>query len=74
MALADVPLQWTNHAEQMAAMALEMGQVIQCYNRDTGKSVQIRIGLHSGPLVAGVIGKQKLAYDLWGDTVNHEAG
>jgi class 3 adenylate cyclase len=73
MAVAGVPIQCTNHAEQMAAMALEMGQVIQRYNRDTGKSFQIRIGLHSGPLVAGVIGKQKFAYDLWGDTVNTAA-
>jgi class 3 adenylate cyclase len=73
MAVAGVPIQCTNHAEQMAAMALEMGQVIQRYNRDAGKSFQIRIGLHSGPLVAGVIGKQKFAYDLWGDTVNTAA-
>ena len=73
MAVAGVPIQSSNHAEQMAALALDMLQVIVQHNRDTGQSLQIRIGLHSGPVVAGVIGKQKFAYDLWGDTVNTAA-
>ena len=73
MAVAGVPIRSPNHAEQMAAMALDMQQVIDQHNRDTGQSLQIRIGLHSGPVVAGVIGKQKFAYDLWGDTVNTAA-
>jgi class 3 adenylate cyclase len=73
MAVAGVPIQSSNHAEQMAALALDMQQVIARHNRDTGQSLQIRIGLHSGPVVAGVIGKQKFAYDLWGDTVNTAA-
>jgi class 3 adenylate cyclase len=73
MAVAGVPIQSSNHAEQMAALALDMQQVIVQHNRDTGQSLQIRIGLHSGPVVAGVIGKQKFAYDLWGDTVNTAA-
>jgi class 3 adenylate cyclase len=70
MAVAGVPTRSYNHAEQMAAMALDMLQVIEHHNNETGQSLQIRIGLHSGPVVAGVIGKQKFAYDLWGDTVN----
>ena len=70
MAVAGVPTRSSNHAEQMAAMALDMLQVIEQHNNETGQSLQIRIGLHSGPVVAGVIGKQKFAYDLWGDTVN----
>ncbi len=73
MAVAGVPIQSSNHAEQMAALALDMLQVIARHNRDTGQSLQIRIGLHSGPVVAGVIGKQKFAYDLWGETVNTAA-
>jgi class 3 adenylate cyclase len=73
MAVAGVPIESPNHAEQMAAMALDMQQVIARHNLNTGQSLQIRIGLHSGPVVAGVIGKQKFAYDLWGDTVNTAA-
>jgi class 3 adenylate cyclase len=73
MAVAGVPIRSLNHAEQMAEMALGMQQVIARHNRHSGQSLQIRIGLHSGPVVAGVIGKQKFAYDLWGDTVNTAA-
>lgn len=73
MAVAGVPTRSPNHAVQMAAMALDMQQVIMRHNRETGQSLQIRIGLHSGPVVAGVIGKQKFSYDLWGDTVNTAA-
>ena len=73
MAVAGVPIRSPNHAEQMAAMALDMQQVIERHNHQTGQGLQIRIGLDSGPVVAGVIGKQKFAYDLWGDTVNTAA-
>ena len=51
-------------------MALAMRQVIEDWNRQTGLSLQIRIGLNSGAVVAGVIGKKKFIYDLWGDAVN----
>jgi len=73
MAVAGVPIRSPHHAEQMAAMALDMQQVIERHNHETGQALQIRIGLDSGPVVAGVIGKQKFAYDLWGDTVNTAA-
>ncbi|HWH42081.1 MAG TPA: adenylate/guanylate cyclase domain-containing protein, partial [Usitatibacter sp.] len=53
-----------------ASMALEMIQKVDEYCRRTGDNVKIRIGVGTGPVVAGVIGKKKFIYDMWGDTVN----
>ncbi|HEY9688466.1 MAG TPA: adenylate/guanylate cyclase domain-containing protein, partial [Coleofasciculaceae cyanobacterium] len=53
-----------------ARVALEMQQVIGRFKRENGRVFQLRIGLNTGPLVAGVIGIRKFIYDLWGDTVN----
>jgi len=50
-------------------MALAMHEVIAGF-ADRHPGLRLRIGLHSGPLVAGVIGRRKFAYDVWGDTVN----
>jgi class 3 adenylate cyclase len=55
---------------RVANAALEMRAELARLNREHGQSFQIRIGMHSGPLVAGVIGTKKYVYDLWGDTVN----
>jgi class 3 adenylate cyclase len=51
-------------------MALRLVEVLQEYNSEKNLNLQIRIGLNSGPVVAGVIGTAKFIYDLWGDTVN----
>lgn len=51
-------------------MALDMQQALHQVNEQTGRALTIRIGIHTGPVVAGVIGLKKFAYDLWGDTVN----
>jgi class 3 adenylate cyclase len=59
-----------HYADAVASMALEMIQKIDEYRRRTGENVQIRIGIGTGPVVAGVIGKRKFIYDMWGDTVN----
>jgi class 3 adenylate cyclase len=67
MAVAGLPTPRPDHVEAAADMALEMQRQIAYI--DNGK-LRVRIGLHTGPVVAGVIGQKKFSYDLWGDTVN----
>lgn len=62
------PLQ--NHDSAIADMALEMQTEISKIIKSDGKPFSLRIGIHCGSVVAGVIGSSKIAYDLWGDTVN----
>jgi adenylate cyclase len=70
MACAGVPVARPDHAEAVADMALAMRDAVQEHNREFGSNLQIRIGINTGPVVAGVIGLKKFIYDLWGDTVN----
>jgi len=56
--------------EQHAQRVVEAAQDIQAYMQKMGGKFQIRIGIHSGPVVAGIVGVKKYAYDIWGDTVN----
>jgi adenylate cyclase len=58
------------HANDVAGMALDMLVAIEAGNHDAEHPVSIRIGIHTGPAVAGVIGIKKFFYDVWGDTVN----
>jgi adenylate cyclase len=51
-------------------MALDMVRELDAFNAETGESLQIRIGINTGAVVAGVIGRRKFIYDLWGDAVN----
>lgn len=59
-----------DHAARVARMGLDMLRIIEEVNRDTGHSLAIRVGINTGSVVAGVIGKNKFIYDLWGDAVN----
>lgn len=59
-----------HYAEAVAGMALEMQGRLREYRRRSGERIELRIGIGTGPVVAGVIGKKKFIYDMWGDTVN----
>ena len=59
-----------DHADRMGRLALGMQQAFKDFTDRHGLSISLRIGIHSGQVVAGVIGKRKFAFDLWGDTVN----
>ncbi|HKZ68635.1 MAG TPA: adenylate/guanylate cyclase domain-containing protein [Anaerolineales bacterium] len=70
MVVGGVPTPRTDHVEAIANMALDMRELVTGRRRATGGLLQVRIGIHTGPVVAGVIGTSKFIYDLWGDTVN----
>jgi class 3 adenylate cyclase len=70
MVVGGLPIERPDHAQAIAEMALEIQREISCFNEEREKPLRIRIGIHTGPVIAGVIGTHKLSYDLWGDTVN----
>jgi PAS domain S-box-containing protein len=70
MVVGGLPVSKSNHAQSIAEMALDMQSAIADFRNKTGKQLNIRVGINTGPVVAGVIGIKKFSYDLWGDTVN----
>ena len=70
MVVGGLPTPRSNHAEAIACMALDMQRSIRQFSNFFGEPFNLRIGINTGPVVAGVIGLKKFSYDLWGDTVN----
>ncbi|MEG4169771.1 MULTISPECIES: adenylate/guanylate cyclase domain-containing protein [unclassified Microcoleus] len=70
MVVGGLPTPQEDHSEAIALLALEMQAALRRFNAKMGESFQLRIGIHSGSVVAGIIGISKFSYDLWGDTVN----
>lgn len=70
MVVSGVPVAREDHAAAIANMALEMQSVLTMLAESSGYDLKMRIGINTGPVVAGVIGSKKFSYDLWGDTVN----
>ncbi|HTN92084.1 MAG TPA: adenylate/guanylate cyclase domain-containing protein [Sorangium sp.] len=70
MVVGGLPVQRPDHARAIARMALAMADTVSQFLADDGQPFRLRIGINTGPVIAGVIGKRKFSYDLWGDAVN----
>jgi class 3 adenylate cyclase len=70
MVAGGLPTNDDEHAIRVTKMALGMYEDLEAFNKEHGMGLDMRIGINSGPVVAGVIGHSKFSYDLWGNTVN----
>ncbi len=74
LAVSGLPVGDAKHAENIVNAAIEINQFMGLRQRELGdRSFRVRIGIHSGSVVAGIVGVKKFAYDIWGDTVNTAA-
>jgi adenylate cyclase len=70
MVVGGVPEPSTDHPARVVALGLDLFDLVALVAADLGLPLALRIGIHTGPVVAGVVGTHKFSYDLWGDTVN----
>ena len=70
MAVCGLPVPNPKHAETLALLAVRILVCLEEFNARNGTQLKMRVGLHCGPVVAGVIGTSKFIYDLWGETIN----
>ncbi len=70
MVASGLPNVRADHAEAIARFALDMREELRSFNNESRFDFELRIGINSGQVVAGVIGKKRFLYDLWGDSVN----
>ena len=70
MVSSGVPKKIEDHAKKLGLFALEIIDFLESRNASSRQKLHLRIGIHTGPVIAGVIGTKKFSYDLWGDTVN----
>lgn len=70
MVVGGMPERSVDHPARVAAMALDLAEAVGRIESATRLGISFRIGMHCGPVVAGVIGTKKFIYDVWGDTVN----
>jgi class 3 adenylate cyclase len=70
MVVSGIPQPRADHADAIARMATDMLDELHAYAKRHGTDLTVRVGINTGSVVAGVIGRKKFIYDLWGDTVN----
>jgi class 3 adenylate cyclase len=70
LVVGGLPIERPDHAEAIANVALDMQEVVARMRDEAYPDLRIRVGMNSGPLLAGVVGTKRFMYDIWGDTVN----
>ena len=70
MAVSGLSVPRLDHARRIIDFAKDMLRIVRRFNQDRNTDLQLRIGVNSGSVVAGIVGRDKFIYDLWGDTVN----
>ena len=70
LAVCGMPIPSLDHAQTMVRVGLDFLEFLARHNREAGKSCQARIGVHTGPVIGGIVGRQHYLYDIFGDAVN----